>query len=149
MDRLVDTANEFNRCIKFLARVYSSKKKGLFDEEKALRNNKRLAIIVASDPMWMIENCGPFFLRYADIITERKWDELITHDFTEEKKKYKGTNDGVKHSNDAMDSKIEFIKRVFLQCVDDEKEAVGDSVQSMLSAYCTYALIIKGSHTEE
>jgi hypothetical protein len=147
MDEFAEIADEYNSSIKFLARVYALKKKGLFDEEKALRNNKRLAIIVSSDPMWMIENSGPFFLQYADIIDARKWDELITYDFTEEKKKYKGTNDGVHHSNGAMDDKIEFIKRVFLQCVDDEKEAVGDAVQNMLSAYCKYALLIKRSHT--
>lgn len=143
MNKLVEHANEFNSAVKFLARVYALKKKGTFEEEKALRNNKRLAIVVASDPIWMIEHCGPFFLRYAEIIQARKWDELMGHDFTEEKKRYKKTEDGVKHSFDAMDGKIKFIKRVFSTCEDKEREAMGDAVQTLLSSYCKYALQVK------
>jgi hypothetical protein len=143
MNKLLDYANEFNSAIKFLARVYALKKKGTFEEEKTLRNNKRLAIVTASDPIWLIEHCGPFFLKYADIIQKRDWDTLMEQEFTEEKKRYKTSEDGVKHSYDAMDGKIVFIKRVFATCEYKEKEAMGDSVQTLLSSYCKYALQVK------
>ena len=42
-----------------------------------------------------------------------------------------------------MDGKIKFIKRVFLSSSDKEREAIGDAVQTMLSAYCKYALQVK------
>ena len=143
MNKLVDYPNEFNSATKFLARVYALKKKGTFEEEKALRNNKRLAIVIASDPIWLIEHCGPFFLKYANMIQKRDWDALMKQDFTEEKKRYKNTEDGVKHSYDAMEGKIMFIKKVFNTCEDKEREAMGDSVQTLLSAYCKYALHVK------
>lgn len=143
MDKLLDYANEFNSAVKFLARVYSLKKKGTFEEEKTLRNNKRLAIIIASDPLWLIEVCGPFFLKYANLIQERNWDAFLEHDFTEEKERYKKTDDGIKHTYDAMDGKIKFIKRVFLSSNEKEREAMGDSVQTMLSSYCKYAIQVK------
>jgi hypothetical protein len=146
MNKLVEHANEFNSATKFLARVYALKKKGTFEEEKALRNNKRLAIVIASDPVWIIEHCGPFFLKYAEMIHSRDWDKLMEQDFTEEKKRYKTSEDGVKHSYDAMDGKIVFIKRVFAACEDNEREAMGDSVQTLLSSYCEYALQVKANN---
>ena len=143
MNTLIDPANEFNSTVKFLARVYALKKKGTFEEDKALRNNKRLAIVVASDPIWLIEHCGPFFLKYAKLVQGRKWEELMMHDFTDEKKRYKSSSDGNKHSYDAMNSKIAFIKRIFVTCNDREREEMGDALQTMLSAYCKYALQVK------
>jgi hypothetical protein len=69
----------------------------------------------------------------------------MEQDFTEEKKRYKNSEDGVKHSYDAMDGKIVFIKRLFASCEDKEREAMGDAVQTMLSSYCKYALQVKES----
>jgi len=143
MNKLLDIANEFNSATKFLARVYALKKKGTFEEEKTIRNNKRLAIVISAEPLWLIEHCGPFFLKYADMIHKRDWDKLMEQDFTDEKKRYKISEDGVKHSYDAMDGKIVFIKRVFNTCEDKEREALGDSVQTLLSSYCKYALQVK------
>jgi hypothetical protein len=143
MNKLIDYANEFNSSVKFLARVYALKKKGTFEEEKALRTNKRLAIVISSEPMFIMENSGPFFLRYADMIQNREWDKLMEQNFTEEKNSYKASDDGNKHSYDDMDSKINFIKNVFASCDVNEKESMGDTVQTMLSAYCKYALQVK------
>lgn len=143
MSELLSYASEFNSSIKFLARVYASKKKGTFEEEKSLRTNKRLSIVMASDPMWMIGVCGPFFLKYADLIQNRDWDAFLKCDFTEEKIKYKNSEDGGKHSYDAMEGKIQFIKKVFVACPNEERVAIGDSIQRMLSAYCKYAIHIK------
>lgn len=144
-NKLVDYANEFNSCVKFLARIYALKKKGTFEEEKSMRTNKRLSIVISAEPMFMIENSGPFFIKYAGIIQNRDWDKLMGMDFNEEKKSYKEVPDGATHSYDDMDSKINFIKRVFASCDDKEKEAMGDSVQTLLSAYCKYALHIKNN----
>ncbi len=143
MDKLVESANEFNSAFKFLGRVYALKKKGTFEEEKTLRNNTRLAIVIASDPIWLVEHCGPFFLKYADLIQARNWAAFLEHDFVEEKQRYHASEDGIKHSYDAMDGKIEYIKRVFMSCEDKEREAMGDAVQTILSAYCKYALAVK------
>lgn len=143
MDKLNEYSDEFNSAIKFLARIYAFKKKGTFEEEKAVRNNKRLSIVIASEPIWMIENCGPFFLKYADDIKNKNWDEFLKKDFNEEKQRYKDSDDGSKHSYDAMDSKIEFIKKIFLSSDDKERVAMGDAVQTLLSAYCKYVICIK------
>ena len=145
MDKLIDPANEFNSAIKFLARVYSLKKKGTFEEEKTMRNNQRLAIVIAADPIWMIEHCGPFFIKYADMIQSRDWDGFLNLDFTEAKERYKASEDGSAHSYDAMDGKIAFIKRVFIACDDKEKEKMGDAVQCLLSSYCKYAIQVKNN----
>jgi hypothetical protein len=145
MNNLIISANEFNSAVKFLARVYALKKKGTVEEEKSIRNNKRLAIIVESDPIWVIENCGPFFLRYAELIKNREWDELMKQDFNEEKKKYKETDDGIDHTYESMDGKIVFIKNIFSNCKDKERELMGNAVQTMLSSYCKYALQVKNN----
>lgn len=143
MDEIVSAANEFNSAIKFLARAYLSKKKGTFEEEKAVRNNKRLAILIASDPIWLIENSGPYFLTYAAEIKEGKWATLMNMEFAEEKKRYKQSVDGSAHSYAAMDDKILFIKRVFNECDKDEREAMIECTQTLLSSYCRYALGVK------
>ena len=138
-----DAADEFNSSIKFLARVYALKKKNTFEEEKALRNNKRLAMVISADPLWMIEYCGPYFLKYADIIKAGNWDALIGLSFTEEKGIYGATPDGSKHSGGAMDGKIKFIKHVFMSANAKERGRMGSALQCMLSAYCKYAIYVK------
>lgn len=145
MDNLLKPATEFNSAIKFLARVYVAKKKGTFEEEKAIRTNKRLNLVIDSEPIWMIEICGPFFLKYANIIKNRDWDALLNYDFTEEKNAYKNTDDGSKHSFDAMDGKIKFIKKLFLASSEEEKEEMGDAVTTLLSSYCKFALEVRKS----
>jgi hypothetical protein len=149
MDELLQYSTKFNSSVKFLARVYALKKKGTFEEEKAIRTNKRLAIIIAHEPIWIIEHCGPFFLKYADMIKNRDWNNLIKQEFADEKSRYKSSKDGVNHTYNDMDGKIEFIKRVFSACDDKEKEKMGDSVQTMLSAYCEYAIHVKNSISAE
>lgn len=145
MDELLNHGAIFNSKIKFLARVYLLKKKGTFDEEKALRNNKRLAIIVDEDPLFLIETCGPFFLKYGKLIKERKWDEFIKMEFSDEKKIYKSTEDGADKTDDTMRGHIQFIKKIFLDSTEKEQKSIGDAITDMLSSYCQYALHIKNS----
>jgi hypothetical protein len=145
MDEILDAAGSFNTCLKFLARAYSDKKKGTFEEEKALRTNKRLSILVATDPVFLIENSGPYFLKYATVIQCGNWDELLNLDFKDEKEHYGNTEDGSKHTYKAMDGKIAFIKRVFVGCEDNERNAIVDKMQIMLSEYCKYAIAVKKS----
>lgn len=143
MDKLLVCANKFNTSLKFLARVYQLKKKGTFDEEKAFRTGKRLAIVVAEDPICLIEETGPFFLKYGNLIKEERWDEFFDMDFVEEKKEYGRSKDGKNHSNDAMDGKIKFIKKIITDASDSEKQAIYGALSDMLSAYCQYAIHIK------
>ena len=145
MDNLLKPASEFNSAIKFLSRVYVAKKKGTFEEEKAMRTNKRLNFVIDSEPVWMIEICGPFFLKYANIIKHRDWDALLNYDFSEEKNSYKKTDDGSRHSFDAMDGKIKFIKKLFLSSTEEEREEMGNAVSTLLSSYCKFALEVKKS----
>ena len=149
MDKLVDHANEFNSAVKYLARIYVLKKKGTFNEEDAIRTSKRLDILIASDPIWMIEVCGPFFLKYADNIQNRDWDAFLEHDFSEEKEIYKKTEKGVTTTYDAMEGNIAFIKHAFISSNDKEKESMGDAIQTMLSSYCKFALQVKQNEKEK
>lgn len=143
--KLDDAANVFNSSIKFLARAYATKKKGTFEEEKALRNNKRLAIIIAQYPLFLIKTSGPYFLKYAEIIQKKDFNTILQMDFQEEKKVYKKTLDGSKHSFEAMDDKIKFLKNMFKYADSDERTEIVNHLQILLSSYCKYALIVKES----
>lgn len=143
MSNVAECIAKFNSSIKFLARVYALKKKGTFEEEKAMRTNKRLSMIIASYPAYMLEASGPFFLKYAKFIHEKNWDELMEQDFSEEKEAYGSTDDGKKHSGNSMDGKIRFIKRVFLDSDERERDRLGGAMATLLSCYCEYVLIIK------
>ena len=72
-----------------------------------------------------------------------KLRKFLKKDFNDEKQRYKVSKDGSKHSYGAMDGKIEFIKKIFLSSDDKERVAMGDAVQTLLSAYCKYAICIK------
>lgn len=150
MDPLLTLANEFNSSLKFLARIYALKKKGTFEEEKALRNNKRLSFVLATETLWPIENIGPFYLKYGDLIRKRDWVGFLDHDFSEEKERYKKSNDGSNsvHTADSMDLKIKFIKKIFMASDDKEKEVIGNTVENMLSAYCKYVIEIKNNQSK-
>ena len=62
-------ATNFNNVLKTLSRTYVSKKKGTFDEEKSIRNNKRLILLTQTDPMFLLINAGPVLLKYQSMIS--------------------------------------------------------------------------------
>lgn len=144
-DALLSYAHTYNSSIKLLARIYALKKKGSFEEEKVLRNNRRLAIVIAEEPMWMIQNTGMYILKYGQTIKNREWKKIIDMDFEEEQQAYKQSEDGSnpKHTKQAMKGKIDFIKKVFINATDKERELMMNAVVDMLSSYCQYALHIK------
>jgi hypothetical protein len=123
--------------------VYVEKKKGTFDESKALRTKQRLAFVMGGHPLWLMETCGPFFLKYGKLIQARKWDEFMNKDFADEKSMYGGTDDGKKHTPKAMDGKIKFIKKVWKSSNDKEREKIAECITIMLSSYCEFAIAIK------
>lgn len=144
-DTLLSYAHTYNSSIKLLARIYALKNKGTFDEEKALRNNKRLNIVIEEEPMWLLENTGMYILKYGDVIKNREWEKMIEMDFEEEQQAYKQSEDGSKpeHTKQAMRGKIDFIKSIFINSSEKERVVMMDAVVDMLSAYCKYALYIK------
>lgn len=143
MDKALKASNEFDSSIRFLARAYAAKKRGTFEEEKALRNNKRLDILMATYPVFVIKSCGPYFLKYADIIQKKKFDEVMKLDFNDEKETYKNSKDGSKHSYEAMDGKIKFLKNMFKSATEGERQEIVDHLELLLSSYCKFALAIK------
>ena len=134
-----NASNEFNTSVKALARVYVLKKKGTFDELNAVRNNKRLIILISSNPLAVMKNSGPFLWKYRDDIKGRKWDRLVERDFGKEI----NVSTENKKTQNTIGREIEFIKKVFSGCTDSEKDSLGDHLVSMLSAYAKYLIIMK------
>jgi hypothetical protein len=147
IDRIsvLDYANTYNRAIKFLCRIYASKKKGSLDEEKVLRNNKRISMLIAEEPIWLLHNTGMYLLKHAIKIHNRDWKAILEMDFNEEKKIYKQSEDGSSpiHTEETMRGKIEFIKQVLMNSSQEEREIMMNKLGDMLSAYCQYAIHIK------
>lgn len=141
-------AGKFNSYITKLARIYVEKKKGTFDEDKAYRTKQRLAVLVSADPIYLIENSGPFFLKYAKLIQAGRWDEFMKMDFTTEKKMYGSSKDGQNHNNKSMDGKIKFIKKIWGTSNEKEKELLAEYLTSMLSSYCEFAIAVKSGATK-
>lgn len=136
--------DKFNSSVKYLACVYAFKKRGTFEAEKAKQNRQKIAILISSYPTWLINKCGPFFLKYGEYIRNNEWDKLIKFGFADEKKSYKDTEDGANKTAKSMDDKIKFIKQVFLCASEAEKKKICSVIREMLSAYCSYALHIRG-----
>lgn len=140
---IVELSTRYNSSLKYLGRIYSLKKKGTFDEEKAHRNNMRLALIISEDPLWLMEKTGPFFMKYAPLIHARDWAAFINLDFGEEKHAYKSTSDGADKSNDKMEGHIRFLKHLWLTSTEKEQTAIGNIFVSILSTYCEFVLVAK------
>ena len=127
-------AEEFNTVIKKLSSIYVSKKRGSFDEESTVRNNKRLLLLTRTEPMFLITQAGPVLVKYSDMITSRDWEGLMNCDFSEEKKQHS------KVSDDKVNREIDFIKNTFQLCSETEKNHLGDLVQTLLRLYCEYSI---------
>ncbi len=140
----MDHIHKFNSSVKYLARVYAAKKKGTFDEEQSELNRQKIALLISTHPTWLIEKCGPFFLKYREYIRNNEWEKLMKFGFDDEKKSYKSTDDGASKTAKSMDDKIKFIKHVFRCASDAEKKKICSVIQSMLKSYCAYALHIRG-----
>ena len=128
-------ATNFNNVLKTLSRTYVSKKKGTFDEEKSIRNNKRLILLTQTDPMFLLINAGPVLLKYQSTIASRDWDSLMQCDFKEEKNQH-----AKQAESKTVDNEIEFIKQTFKMCSKEEKKQLGDLVQSLLKTYLLYRI---------
>ena len=124
--------SEFNENLRFLLRVYVTKSKNTFSEEKATRDSKRLSIVLSTYPTLIFEHTGPIFVKYSLLIHEEKWEELMRQDFTEEKKQATDTAE--------VDTYINFIKQLYNVCNTKEKEKIGDAIKNMLSSYCSYVV---------
>lgn len=138
-----DLAAKFNGILKKIGRVYLNRKKGAFDEAKAYRTNKRIHIIMLAHPTFLMENIGPFYLEYADIIHHRKWDEFRKMDFSREKQSYKETDDGSAKSDEEIEAHIQCIRDLWDSTPELEQEALGDMSQELLSIYCQYCVLAK------
>ena len=127
--------SEFNENLKFLLRVYVSKNKNTFNEEKSQRDNKRLSLVISTYPSLIFEYAGPVFIKYSSLIHDEKWEELMRQDFTEEKQQA---------SNRAeVESYINFIKQLYNMCNAKEKEKICDAIKNMLSSYCSYIIKLR------
>lgn len=135
--------NDFNSIIKKMGRIYLSKKKDAFDEEKVYRTNKRVHFIISTYPDFFINIIGPFYLKYRDYVSERDWDSLLEMDFTEEKQAYKNTDDGSVKSEEEMDAHIACVKDLWVGSSAAEQGHIGDIAEDMLSIYCQYVLVMK------
>jgi hypothetical protein len=142
-DILYKKAKEFNSILLFFVRLYVKKKKGSFDEDKAHRAQKRIGFLVQHEPYFLIETAGPFILKYAKMIKEEDWKSFMKLDFTEEMDAYKQTNDGKGHTNKMINTKINFIKKVWVASNDKEQKHMGDKIKELLKLYCEFAIAIK------
>lgn len=125
---------DFNRHIKFLSRVYITKNKNTFNEEKTVRDSKRLDMLISSYPTVVFEYMGPVLVKYANLINDEKWDELMEQDFNDEKSQVE------ENYREELDSCIIFVKQLYNLCTTKEKEKIGESIQNMLSSYCQYVI---------
>jgi len=139
MSTVQSLVTSFNGSIKFFSRVYVSKNKKTSKSTQAELNNRRLNMIIDHEPMCIIREAGPYLLKYADIIHRGDWEKLINTDFSEDVKSHSSNG-----SSD-ISSEISFIKKVFADCSQQERAMLGEKLQSLLSDYCEYALIVKNS----
>ena len=140
---VIKLSDKYNSNIKHLARIYATKKKGTFDEEKAHRNNLRLAFIIATEPIVLMERTGPFFVKHANLVRSKNWDELIKMEFVEEKQAYKNSLDGADKTDEKISGHIRFVKHLFRASTEQEKSLLFDICITLLSTYCEYVIRVK------
>ena len=143
--KLLSYADTYNSALKLLGRIYALKKKGTFEEEKVLRNNRRLSMVIEEEPMYMIRQTGMNIIRYRDAIASRDTETFMNMTFENEQQIYKQCEDGAaaKHTNKSMKGKIDFVKKVFRDATVEEQCCMWDAVTDLLSSYCQYVLHIK------
>ena len=86
MNQLLDHARHFNSMIIFLAKAYvskkdSNKKTTNAEKQKAYRDQKRISIICKEDIFFMIKRTGPYLIKYAQLIKEKKWEEFAKKNY--------------------------------------------------------------------
>ena len=126
---------EFNENLNFLLRVYVLKNKNTFNEEKSLRDSKRLKIALTARSSLVFEYMGPMLVKYSSMIHDEKWEELMKHDFLEEKKQVSDKAE--------VESYINFIKQLYNMCNTKEKVKIGEAIKNMLSSYCSYIIKLR------
>ena len=114
--------------------MYITKNKNTFNEEKTVRDSKRLDMLISSYPTVVFEYMGPVLVKYANLINDEKWDELMEQDFNDEKSQVE------ENYREELDSCIIFVKQLYNLCTTKEKEKIGESIQNMLSSYCQYVI---------
>ena len=141
-EELVD---KFNKALKKLGRVYMIKSKGGFLEEDAYRTNKRLQFVVTNDPTYILELTGPYYIKYGELIRDRKIKEFLNMDFNDEKQYYRSTSGDNDSSDDDINTHVKFIKDLYVDSSEKEKNTIADLLNDMLVSYCGYVLLLKNT----
>lgn len=124
---------DYNYQLKYVGRLYASKCKNTPNEETANRNLRRIIFIVNETPLFMLNETGPYLLKYADYIKNNNWDIFMNME-------YKDIDD-----SQAGKAQIELLKNTYKLCTDPEKNIITRAVVEMLSIYCKYIIKVKNS----
>jgi hypothetical protein len=121
--------DNFNRAIKQLGRIYVSKSKKTFDSTVAESSVRRLNMAISANQTIVMSECGPYLIKYGDIIQSRNWPALLA--------------EPVDTKNNDVQTHVEIIKRVVSNATPEEMDVVGNVIGEMLSSYCRYRLAAK------
>lgn len=125
------TCTDFNKCVRFLARVYDTKVKS----DISYRLQKTLNTVISTDPTVPIKLGGPYIHKYAEPISKHDEKFYMTTDFTEDSKDSDDPNEILQL--------ISSVRDIFKTFNTAEKEKMMTCCSDMLSHYCEYKLATK------
>ena len=130
-DKYLQYIRDYNYQLKYVGRLYVSKCKGTIDEEVSTRNLRRIVFIINENPVFMLNETGPYLVQYAELIHNNQWDTFMNME-------YKDIDD-----TPSGKTQIDILKKTFKLCTEKEKKIISTSVSEMLSIYCKYIIKVK------
>jgi hypothetical protein len=115
----------FNSILKKLIKFACSKSFAL----KTNRVKERVSLLISNAPLAVLENAGPYILKYAKNIKDRDEKFFMNVDLSEH---YNGEN-----AKDIVEI-INKIRKIYKQCNMKEKEYLCDLSDDLLITYCSY-----------
>jgi hypothetical protein len=149
MDPIFKYSREFNTHCKKVGRIFVAKRKGEMDEADVYRSQKRMHILIAEKPLFLIYELGPHLIKYGELIQKKDWDNFVTTTEFDEKVDEEIKAAGVGEHTNAIKEYMTIIKQTISDSSKKEKEIIGDTLENMLSLFCQYAMHIQDHGLEE
>jgi len=116
----------FNSIMKKLIKFSCSKSFAL----KTNRIKERVSLLIDNAPLTVLEQAGPYILKYAKNIKNRDGEFFMNADFSENYSNDENKKDIV--------TVINRIRKIYKKCSTKEKEYICDLCDDLLITYCKY-----------
>lgn len=140
---LVSITDNFNKRIKQLITIIQIK---LHDNVLVESTKQKINLAIKADPVFILEEGGPYIYKYKDLIYDDHFDNFIMHPYEyikdDDKKSIENVNTTMESDKkDGFKFILDSLRAEWKNYSEQEKKKIKTIVKVLLSEYCKYIIL--------